>query len=163
MSATEFIRQLFGELPTLFQDEDELRRLWSRPDTRQALLDTLAEKGYGTQKLKEIGRMVDAEKSDLFDVLAYIAFALPPLSREERVASHRDRLFSDYDYRQREFLGFVLDHYIQDGVGELAQDKLPRLIELKYQTPTDAIAELGSVENIREVFIGFQARLYESA
>ncbi|CAM3318802.1 EcoAI/FtnUII family type I restriction enzme subunit R [Halomonas lysinitropha] len=163
MSAADFIRQLFGELPALFHDEDELRRLWSRPDTRQALLDTLAEKGYGSEQLREIGRLVDAENSDLFDVLAYIAFALPPLSREERVASQRERLFSDYDYRQREFLGFVLDHYIQDGVGELAQDKLPRLIELKYQTPTDAIAELGSVENIREVFIGFQARLYESA
>jgi type I restriction enzyme R subunit len=140
-----------------------LRRLWSRPDTRQALLDTLAEKGYGTQQLKEIGRLVDAEKSDLFDVLAYIAFKLPPLSRVERVASHSDRLFADYDYRQQEFVRFVLDHYINEGIGELAQDKLPRLIELKYQTPSDAIAELGSVENIREVFIGFQARLYESA
>lgn len=70
---------------------------------------------------------------------------------------------ADYDYRQQEFLGFVLDNYIQDGVDELAQDMLPRLIELKYQTPADAIAELGSVENIREVFIGFQARLYEPA
>ena len=79
------------------------------------------------------------------------------------MATHRERLFSDYDYRQREFLNFVIDHYIQDGVGELAQDKLPQLIELKYQTPTDAIAELGSVENIREAFIGFQARLYEPA
>lgn len=162
MSATDFVRRLYGDLPALFQDEETLRELWSRPDTRQGLLDALAEKGYGTEQLEEIGRLVDAEKSDLFDVLAYIAFALPPLSREERVANHRERLFADYDYRQREFLSFVLGHYIQDGVGELAQDKLPRLIELKYQTATDAIAELGSVENIHEVFIGFQARLYES-
>ncbi|MCA1771070.1 MAG: DEAD/DEAH box helicase family protein [Halomonas sp.] len=161
MSAAEFIRQLFGELPALFQDEDELRRLWSRPDTRQALLDTLAEKGYGSERLREIGRLVNAENSDLFDVLAYIAFDLPPLSRVERVASHRNRLFADYDYRQQEFVRFVLDHYINEGIGELAQDKLPRLIELKYQTPSEAIAELGSVENIREVFIGFQARLYD--
>jgi type I restriction enzyme R subunit len=95
-------------------------------------------------------------------VLAYIAFALPPISREERVANQRERLFADYDYRQREFLSFILDHYVQNGVGELAQDKLPNLIQLKYQTPSDAITELGSVENIREVFIGFQARLYEA-
>lgn len=163
MSAADFIRQLYGDLPALFQDEETLRELWSRPDTRQGLLDSLAEKGYGAEQLKDIGRLVSAENSDLFDVLAYIAFALPPLSREQRVATHRERLFSDYDYRQREFLNFVIDHYIQDGVGELAQDKLPQLIELKYQTPTDAIAELGSVENIREAFIGFQARLYEPA
>ncbi|XKG46269.1 hypothetical protein LG312_13275 [Halomonas sp.] len=89
MSSADFVRQLFGELPALFHDEDELRRFWSRPDTRQALLDTLAEKGYGNQQLKEIGRMVDAEKSDLFDVLAYIAFKLPPLSRVELIARRR--------------------------------------------------------------------------
>ncbi|MDR5901638.1 EcoAI/FtnUII family type I restriction enzme subunit R [Halomonas icarae] len=160
ISAADFIRRLYGDLPALFQDEETLRELWSRPDTRQGLLDSLAERGYGVEQLKEIGRLVDAENSDLFDVLAYIAFALPPLSREERVAAHRERLLSGYDYRQREFLGFVLGHYIQDGVGELAQDKLPRLIELKYHTPTEAIAELGSVEHIREVFIGFQERLY---
>jgi hypothetical protein len=45
----------------------------------------------------EIRRMVDAEKSDLFDVLAYIAFALAPITREERVDTHRERIFSNYD------------------------------------------------------------------
>jgi type I restriction enzyme R subunit len=163
ISAADFIRRLYGDLPSLFEDEETLRELWGRPDTRQGLLNSLAEQGYGTKQLEDISRLVDAENSDLFDVLAYIAFALPPLSREQRVATHRERLFSDYDYRQHEFLNFVIDHYIQDGVGELAQDKLPQLIELKYQTPTDAIAELGSVENIREAFIGFQSRLYEPA
>ena len=34
------VRQaLFGELPELFKDEDELRHLWSDPDTRKALLE----------------------------------------------------------------------------------------------------------------------------
>ena len=45
MSAAEFVTRLFSELPALFTDEDELRALWSQPDTRKALLDTLAEKG----------------------------------------------------------------------------------------------------------------------
>ena len=78
MSAAEFIARLFGELPALFKDEDELRALWGRPDTRKALLESLSEKGYGDEQLSEIRRMIDAEKSDLFDVLAYIAFALSP-------------------------------------------------------------------------------------
>jgi type I restriction enzyme, R subunit len=84
MSAAEFVTRLFGELPALFKDEDELRALWSQPDTRKALLDSLAEKGYGREQLREIERMIDAEKSDLFDVLAYIAFALSPITRQER-------------------------------------------------------------------------------
>jgi len=86
-------------------------------------------------------------------VLAYIAFALAPVTRAERV-------MQGLDYTQREFLGFVLDHYVQRGIGELDTDKLPHLIELKYNTVSDAIAELGPVKNIREVFTGFQRYLY---
>jgi type I restriction enzyme R subunit len=46
-------------------------------------LERLSEKGYGDEQLSEIRRMIDAEKSDLYDVLAYIAFALAPITREE--------------------------------------------------------------------------------
>lgn len=160
LSAAQFIEQLFGELPELFKNEEDLRALWSRPDTRKGLLEGLEERGYGVDQLAEIGRMINADQSDLYDVLAYIAFALPPISRAERVECHREEIFSRYDYRQQEFLRFVLDHYIQRGVGELAQEKLPQLIELKYQTPTDAVAELGGADDIRRVFLGFQRYLY---
>ena len=89
MSAAEFISQLYGELPKLFKDEDELRSLWGQPVTRKALLDNLGEIGYGNEQLAEIRRMINAEKSDLFDVLAYIAFALAPITRKERVKMRR--------------------------------------------------------------------------
>ena len=41
VSAAQFIEKLFGDLPDLFKDEDELRKLWGMPDTRQQLLDKL--------------------------------------------------------------------------------------------------------------------------
>jgi type I restriction enzyme, R subunit len=160
MSANEFIERLFGDLPGLFQNEDELRKLWSLPDTRKKLLEGLGEKGYGDEQLAEISRMIDAEKSDLYDVLAYIAFARAPISREERVNSHKHLIFSHYADKQQEFLDFVLDHYIKQGVGELAQDKLPSLITLKYHAVADAVAMLGEVSDIKEMFIGFQEHLY---
>jgi type I restriction enzyme, R subunit len=149
ISAAQFIEGLFGHLPELFKDEDELRTVWSRPDTRKALLDGLEEKGYGPDQLTEIGKMIEAEHSDLYDVLAYIAFALPPITRAERVASRRDRIYKGYDYQQQDFLKFVLDHYVARGVGELDTSKLPQLIELKYHSVGDAVAELGTPENIR--------------
>ena len=160
MSAAQFIEQLFGELPELFQDEDELRDIWGRPDTRKALLQGLAEKGYTQEQLREVGKLIQAEKSDLFDVLAYIAFALPPVSRQERVQSRRPEILKGFDYSQQEFLNFVLCHYVARGVGELDTDKLPGLIELKYYSIGDAVAALGPPDNIREVFVGFQKRLY---
>ncbi len=160
MSAAEFIQRLFGDLPEFFKDEDELRKLWSQPDTRKALLESLAEKGYGGEQLAEIRSMINAEKSDLFDVLAYIAFALAPITREERVETHKDQIFSEYDEKLQAFLDFVLEQYVKEGVRELDQEKLPHLLELKYNAVSDATVHLGSVSRIRETFIGFQKSLY---
>jgi len=160
ISAAEFIQRLFGDLPELFQDEDELRRLWSRPDTRKSLLEGLEEKGYGTQQLADVGKLIEAENSDLYDVLAYIAFNMAPVTRAERVDAHKERIFRGHDYRQQEFLKFVLDHYIARGVSELDTGKLPQLIELKYHSLGDAVQELGPAGKIREVFVGFQQYLY---
>jgi type I restriction enzyme R subunit len=161
MSAAEFITRLFGDLPELFKDEDELRALWGQPDTRKALLESLSEKGYGDEQLSEIRRMIDAEKSDLFDVLAYIAFALSPITREERVNTRREQIFSRYDHKLQAFLDFVLSQYVKEGVGELDQAKLPHLLELKYRGVSDAAVQLGGVTQIRDAFIGFQRHLYD--
>ncbi|MGC2225280.1 MAG: type I restriction-modification enzyme R subunit C-terminal domain-containing protein [Methylocella sp.] len=161
MSAAEFITRLFGDLPELFKDEDELRALWGQPNTRKALLESLSEKGYGDEQLGEIRRMIDAEKSDLFDVLAYIAFALSPITREERVDTRREQIFSHYDRKLQAFLDFVLCQYVKEGVGELDQAKLPHLLELKYRAVSDAAAQLGGVAQIRDAFIGFQRHLYD--
>ncbi len=160
MSAAEFVTRLFGELPALFKDEDELRALWSQPDTRKALLDSLAEKGYGREQLREIERMIDAEKSDLYDVLAYIAFALAPITRQERADASRPFISAQYGPKLQAFLDFVLSQYVSEGVGELDEAKLPHLLELRYRAISDAASELGGVTKIREAFVGFQEHLY---
>lgn len=161
ISANQMIEKLFGELPRLFKDEDQLRSLWSKPDTRKALLQGLTEKGFGPEQLGEIGRMINADKSDVFDVLAYIAFALPPITRLDRVQERRVTIMSGYDPKLQAFLDFVLTQYVQQGVNELDQEKLGSLLELKYHTIDDATSELGSVRIIRDAFVGFQRHLYE--
>jgi type I restriction enzyme, R subunit len=160
MSAAEFVQKLFGELPFLFKDEDELRELWGRPETRKALLETLSEKGYGGEQLADIGRMIDAEKSDLYDVLAYIAFNLAPITRQERADTHKGAIMAQYDDKLQAFLDFVLNQYVQEGVGELDRDKLPHLLELKYQAVGDAANQLGGIASIKDAFVGFQKHLY---
>ncbi|EKE27160.1 MAG: Type I site-specific deoxyribonuclease, partial [uncultured bacterium (gcode 4)] len=81
---------------------------------------------------------------------------------KERVDIHKNDIFQHYSDKRQEFLAFVLDHYIAEGVDELSQDKLPDLLELKYHSVGDAISELGAVSGIRDAFIGFQAHLYAS-
>ena len=160
ISAADFVARLFGELPALFKNEDELRALWSVPATRKALLETLAEKGFGGEQLQEIKRLIDAEKTDLYDVLAYIAFALSPITRQQRADTHREQIFAPYDPKTQTFLDFVLAQYIKEGVEELDQSKLPHLLNLKYRSVSDAAEELGGIPAILEAFIDFQRHLY---
>ena len=162
MSAQQFLEMLFGKLPEFFKDEDELRRLWSAPDTRFKLLQGLAEKGFGGEQLAEMSRIIDAEKSDLYDVLAHVAYALPTQTRVERAARARLAIASRFDDKQKAFLDFVLAHYVNEGVRELDQDKLTPLLKLRYHNAiADAIADLGKPEHISQIFVGFQKYLYD--
>jgi type I restriction enzyme R subunit len=162
MSAQQFMESLFGKLPEFFKDEAELRALWSLPDTRKKLLQGLSEKGFGHDQLVEMQRIIDAEKSDLFDVLAYVAYALPPLTREERAARAKVAINKQFNSKQQTFLEFVLAHYVGVGVDELDQEKLTPLLRLKYANSiSDAVADLGKPEDISRVFVGFQKYLYE--
>jgi len=83
-----------------------------------------------------------------------------PKTRKDRVKRHKTQIFQQYTDKQQEFLDFVLGHYISQGVTELDAEKLPDLLELKYGSAKDAIPQLGSVPEIRGLFIGFQEHLY---
>ena len=162
MSATEFMEDLFGKLPEFFKDEDELRTLWSEPGTRKKLLNGLSEKGFGIDQLTEMQRVIEAEQSDLFDVLAFVAYADEPLTREERAARAEEIIDKEFDSKQHAFLSFVLGHYVKEGVTELDDSKLGTLLKLKYNNAlADAFAELGSADAVRRNFIGFQKYLYQ--
>ncbi|MGH9941889.1 MAG: type I restriction-modification enzyme R subunit C-terminal domain-containing protein, partial [Pyrinomonadaceae bacterium] len=161
VTAQQFVEMLFGKLPEFFKDEAELRAIWSVPDTRAKLLQGLAEKGFGKDQMAEMQKIIDAEKSDLFDVLAHVAYALPPLSREERAAKAKVEISTRFNSKQQVFLDFVLSHYVSVGVEELDQEKLPPLLRLKYNSTSDAVADLGRPEEIRGVFTSFQKYLYQ--
>jgi type I restriction enzyme R subunit len=160
ISANQMMEKLFGELPRFFKDEEELRLIWSQPSTRKALLQSLAEKGFGADQLAEMSRLINAENSDVYDVLAYVAYARAPMSREERADTHRPIIFSKYESKLQTFLDFVLSQYVKQGVEELDEDKLGALVQLKYHTVADAAKALGGVPAIRDTFIGFQRYLY---
>ena len=160
ISSQEFIEQLFGDLPSFFTNENELRKLWSLPSTRKKLLTELSEKGYTNSQLEDLRNLIHGEESDLFDVLSYVAYHKDLVPRLER-ASRAKIQMNDYNQKQQEFLNFVLEQYVKEGVDELDDSKLPNLLELKYKAIADAKRELGDIKSIRETFIGFQEYLYQ--
>lgn len=160
ISTEEFLNNLYGTLPDLFKDEKQLRDIWSNPQTRKTLLDKLGELGYGKDQLESIQKIINAENSDLFDVLGYIAFALQPITRAERIQNTKYDILDGLDEKHREFIEFVLAKYQERGVEELDEEKLPQLLNLKYHAISDAEKKLGGVELIRSNFFTFQKHLY---
>jgi type I restriction enzyme R subunit len=164
MSSQQFLELLYGKLPEFVKDEAELRELWSSPDTRRKLLQGLEERGFGAAQLAEMQMIINAANSDLFDVLAHVAYALQPIPREERAAHARLYIHSKCTSKQQLFLNFVLQHYVTLGVQELALEKLTPLLQLRYQNSiADAVADLGRAEDIGQLFSGFQRYLYEAS
>ena len=96
--------------------------------------------------------------------MAYVAYALPPLTREVRASNAKVHINTRFNAKQQVFLDFVLSHYVNVGVEELDQEKLTRLLRLKYNNAiVDAMTDLGQPEEIRLVFSGFQKFLYQAA
>ena len=162
ISAEEFMNNLFGELPKLFKDENELRKLWSNPQTRKTLLEKLEEAGFPKSDLLTLQKLVDMEKSDLYDVLEYVFNGdYVAMTREARAKAAEATIFAMLNDKQKEFISFVLSKYIETGVDELDQEKLPILLANKYQSLEDAKEFLGDAANISRLFIEFQEHLYK--
>jgi type I restriction enzyme R subunit len=162
ISSEEFLNNLFGELPKLFKDEEELRKLWSNPLTRKILLENLDAAGFPKDDLLTLQKLVDMEKSDLYDVLEYVFNGdYIAMTREARAEAAEATIFALLNDRQKEFITFVLSKYIETGVDELDQEKLPILLTNKYQSLEDAKEILGDVANISRLFIEFQEHLYQ--
>lgn len=160
ISTEEFIQNLFGVLPDFFKDEEELKEIWSNPVTRKIFLQKIAEIGYGIEELEILQKIVDAQESDLFDILAYLFFEKNPITRKQRANESKNEILEGLDEKSRKFIQFVLSKYIEKGIEELDEDKLPQLLNLKYQALADAEKELGGVEKIRSLFFDFQKDLY---
>ena len=164
VSAESFLQRLFGELPNLFKSEEELRKLWGNPMTRRELLKKLSQAGYGREELNALRKLIDAEGSDLFDVLEYVFNSdIKPITRSQRVAAAQATIFAILDDKQKEFIEFVLSKYVEVGVDELDQAKLPTLLASKYQTQSDGINSLGGdAGKIMTMFRDFQQYLYSA-
>lgn len=160
ITAQQFMEQLFGDLQGLVESEEQLRAIWSDPDQRTAFIERLAEMDYDGDRLDDMRRLIDAPDSDIFDVLAYVRFTLAPLARRERADRARETGLSGYEPEMREFLDYILQAYETYGVSELAAERIPDFLRIRYGGTSDAKRQLGSVGEIRNAFVDIQAHLF---
>ena len=159
VSAEEFLNGMFGQLPQFFASIEELQEKWSSPKTREELLEKMDEAGYGKDVLKQIRTLIDAEGSDLLDVLEYISFNIEPIQRTERVKKV-DAFRATLSDKERDFVNYIINLYIKEGIEELGTDKLPAIIAMKYGSIPDGMKVLGGVDVAKKTFLNFQKNLY---
>lgn len=153
LTIQEFVEKLIKQLPGLFKSVDELRDIWSDPDSREQLLVKLVQVGFDKEQLSTLRRLFDANECDIFDLLAFLAFEQPMATRKSRADAVRDNsaFFDQYEQEKaKQFLHFVLNRYEQTGATELARERLPVLIEL---------SGLGTTKDASMVFGGKPAYL----
>ena len=164
ISAEEFLQRLFAklQLPELLGSEQKLREIWSSPITRNELLKRLAAEGCPKEDLVKLQSLIEGgDRSDLFDVLEYVSYSKPLVSRAARVETNKANIYNLLSAEQKEFVAYVLRNYVQEGVDELDLSKLSTLLNAKYGSNQAALQRLGDTDEIREVFVGFQKHLYE--
>ncbi|MEA3640656.1 MAG: DEAD/DEAH box helicase family protein [Lamprobacter sp.] len=165
LSAQQFVERLMAKLPGLFTSAEDLRKTWSDPDQREVLLQQLGQAGFDAEQLATLRRLFAAEQSDLFDLLAFLAFEQPMETRRARAQTTRDNsdFFNQFDQQPaRDFLHFVLNRYEETGVSELARDRMPGLIKMSgLGTTRDASRAFGgSPTNVLAAFRQLQHQLY---
>lgn len=165
LTIQEFVERLLNQLPGLFNSIDELRKTWSDPDQRDVLLGKLRNAGFDNDQLKSLRRMFDAEDSDMFDLLAFLAFEQPMTTRHARadIVRNDTGFFSNYPQdKAQQFLHFVLNRYEQTGASELSRERLPTLIELSGLGTTKDAAQAfgGRPTHLLNAFKQLQQQLY---
>jgi type I restriction enzyme R subunit len=162
IGAEEFFKRIFNilHLPEFFGTEEQLRKAWANPLTRKQLLVKLESAGCSRDDLEHVRKMINAQDSDLFDVLEYVSYAKKPITRKERAESAKPNIHAFLEDKDKDFIDFVLSQYIAGGESELDVGKLSTLIQLKYTTVYEGVRVLGDVDAIQKTFVDFQKHLY---
>jgi type I restriction enzyme R subunit len=162
ISVQEFMERLFGDLTGLITDEDHLRKVWSDPDSRETFLKQLSDRGYYTDRLNDIRRLVDAPDSDLFDVLGYVMFTNDPKTRHDRADAVKHSGLANLQEDMKALLIIILDAYERHGEHELATTKLGQFLTARYGSVGEAKNRLGGLPEIKDAFQKMQAQLYSN-
>ena len=157
----DYVDKLKLRLPSIFENDEELRERWSQPDTRQQVLELLEESGFQEDKLNMLREFMGYEDCDMLDVLEFIAYNSTPIERERRAQILRQVEAKKLNRQQMDFVNYVLDLYVRNGFKELDSDKLSTILEMKYHSLTDAMRQLGlKPYEMRNFFLDIQEELY---
>ncbi len=163
LKTEDYLELLIGVLGKFYNDEDKLREIWSNPTYRKELLNKLREMNIDESQLNDLKVIFEAQNSDIYDILTHISFNLDIKTRNERVMAVEDSAFIEkfHNDKAREFIEFILDRYKKDGVKELDDDKLGKLVDLSGLGSVREVAgNFGGIREMRDEYFELQREIY---
>ena len=102
---------------------DKFLQAWNDADRKAALLQELEGHGVLIEALAEELAGNGLKDLDPFDLLLYVAWHLPPLTRRERASRVKKRnVFTEYGPVARKVIDALLDKYADEGIATIEAD-----------------------------------------
>lgn len=163
LKTEDYLELLIGILGKFYNDEEGLREIWSSPKNRKEMLQKLSYMQIDESQLNDLKVIFEAEDSDIYDVLTHISFNLNIKTRAERVLHVENSKFVEkfHNEKAKEFIEFILERYKKDGVKELDEDKLGKLVDLSgLGTVREVAQNFGGIPQMREEYFELQREIY---
>jgi type I restriction enzyme R subunit len=157
---TETLRDFTrSALKRRFASLDDFLKRWKSAERKQAIIEELANEGLSLDPLaEEVGRDLDP-----FDLICYVAFDQPPLTRRERADNVRKcDVFTKYGPQARRLLEALLQKYQDQGVIDLGDPRILQIPPLDTMgTPVELIKEFGTRADFMFAVQELQSALYQ--
>lgn len=162
LSSEDFIKKILGELPKFYQNEHDLRFAWADPETREKFLKNLEYIWLDAEQIENLKKIFEAEKSDIFDILAYISYGNEMKNRDERSKTAKSILEKYKNPKAKDFLQFLLELYEREWIMNFKKDGLSSKIELFNRwLAREIAAEFGWVQELKQAYYDLQKGIYE--
>jgi type I site-specific restriction endonuclease len=141
----------------------QLRKGWTVPEERAAIVRSLAERGV---TLEDLARAANQPDADPLDLLLHLAWNAPLRSRRERadrLRKEQKAFFDPFTPTAREVLNDLLEKYAEHGVDQL--DDL-HVLEIPPVSNRGTVVEIakafGGTEKLKDAITKLQFYLYAS-
>ena len=142
-----------------FTSLDQFLRRWNGVERKAAIIEELEKEGLLLDPLaEEVGRDLDP-----FDLICYVAFDRPPLTRRERADNVRKRdVFTHYGEQARAVLEALLRKYQDEGVTGLDDPRILKVAPFDAMgTPLELLKTFGGRSGFEKAVHELQTALYE--
>jgi len=144
-----------------YESLDAFLQAWSGAERKAALIAELDDHGVFLDALaEEVGKDLDP-----FDLVLYVAYDMPPLTRAERANRVRKHnVFTEYGPVARQVIAALIDKYADSGVQTLESMDVLRLPPIDHLgTPIELVRAFGGKPQYLQALRTLEAELYRAA